>query len=163
MVSYLCELVGVSRNGYYDWLKAATSREDRLEQDEQDIKLIREIFNGKNGKVGALQIKMIMENDYLVIMNHKKIRRLMAKYGLVAKIRKANPYRKMAKATQEHRTCPNHLNRKFEQDEPGKALPTDITYLYYGQGQKAYLSCVKDVATKEILAYYFKWILFIKR
>ncbi|WP_174735241.1 IS3 family transposase, partial [Mesobacillus harenae] len=81
MVSYLCELVGVSRNGYYDWLKAATSREDRLEQDERDIKLIREIFNGKNGKVGALQIKMIMANDYLVIMNHKKIRRLMAKYG----------------------------------------------------------------------------------
>ncbi|WP_174735238.1 IS3 family transposase, partial [Mesobacillus harenae] len=108
--------------GYYDWLKAATSREDRLEQDEQDIKLIREIFNGKNGKVGALQIKMIMANDYLVIMNHKKIRRLMAKYGLVAKIRKANPYRKMAKATQEHLTCPNHLNREFEQDEPGKAL-----------------------------------------
>ncbi|WP_174735237.1 DDE-type integrase/transposase/recombinase, partial [Mesobacillus harenae] len=35
-----------------------------------------------------------------------------------------------------------------------KALLTDITYLYYGQGQKAYLSCVKDVATKEILAYY---------
>ena len=31
---------------------------------------------------------------------------------------------------------------------------TDITYLYYGNGQKAYLSCVKDGCTKEILAHY---------
>lgn len=78
----------------------------------------------------------------------------MAKYHLVTTIRKSNPYRKMAKATQEHLTCPNLLNREFQQDEPGKVLLTDVTYLYYGNEQKAYLSCVKDVATKEILAYY---------
>lgn len=119
-----------------------------------DIQLIRDIFISKKGKAGAIQIKMIMENDYLAIMNHKKIRRLMAKFHLVTKIRKANPYRKMAKATQEHLTCPNLVNREFIQDEPGKVFLTDITYLYYGKGQKAYLSCVKDVATKEILAYY---------
>jgi transposase InsO family protein len=118
------------------------------------MELIREIFICKREKVGALQIKMIMENDYAAVMNHKKIRRLMSKYNLVTKIRKANPYRKMAKATQEHRTCPNLLNREFNQEEPGKVLLTDITYLYYGKGQKAYLSCVKDGATTEILAYY---------
>ncbi|MFE4430926.1 transposase [Peribacillus butanolivorans] len=37
---------------------------------------------------------------------------------------------------------------------PGKVLLTDITYLYYGKGQKAYLSCVKDAATKEIVTYH---------
>lgn len=114
-----------------------------------DIKLVQEIFLSKKEKAGALQIKMILENDYSAVMNHKKIRRLMAKYNLETKIRKANPYRKMAKATQEHRTCPNLLNREFNQEEPGKVLLTDITYLYYGKGQKAYLSCVKDGATRE--------------
>ncbi|USK36393.1 IS3 family transposase [Bacillus sp. F19] len=69
-------------------------------------------------------------------------------------MRRANPYRKMTKATQEHRTCKNIVNRKFDQGEPGKVLLTDITYLYYGKGQKSYLSCVKDGATKEILAYH---------
>jgi putative transposase len=117
-------------------LKAAPLRAQRDEQDELDIELIREIFISKKEKVGALQIKMIMENDYLALMNHKKIRRLMAKYNLVTKVRKANPYRKMAKATQEHRTCPNLLNRQFNQEEPGKVLLTGITYLYYGKGQK---------------------------
>ncbi|MFF5812322.1 IS3 family transposase [Peribacillus butanolivorans] len=109
---------------------------------------MRNIFISKKEKVGALQIKMIMENDYSAVMNHKKIRRLMTKYNLLAKIRWANPYRKMAKATKEHLTCPNLLNHVFNQEVPGKVLLTDITYLYYGKGQKAYLSCVKDAATK---------------
>ena len=147
-------MAGVSRSGYYDWLKAAPTRELREEQDDLDIELIKTVFLSKKEKVGALQIKMIMENDYSAVMNHKKIRRLMSKYSLFAKIRRANPYRKMAKATKEHLTCPNLLNREFEQKEPGKVLLTDITYLYYGKGQKAYLSCVKDAATKEIVMYH---------
>ncbi len=30
----------------------------------------------------------------------------------------------------------------------------DITYLFYGKGKEAYLSCVKDCKTREILAYH---------
>lgn len=153
-VSHLCELGGVSRSGYYAWLEAASSRQHREEMDELDIELIINIFEKNKGKVGALQIKMIMENDYSVVMNLKKIRRLMSKYRLVAKLRQSKPYRKMAKATKEHQTCPNLLNREFDQEEPGKILLTDITYLYYGKGQKAFLSCVKDGSTREILAYH---------
>ncbi len=96
---------------------------------------------------------MHLERKDTVIMNHKKIRRLMRKYNLVAKVRQANPYRKMAKATHEHRTCPNLLERQFKQDEPGKVLLTDITYIKYGNGQRAYLSCVKDGSTNQIPAH----------
>ena len=154
MVTYLCDLACVSRSGYYEWLKSTNLRKNRYKQDEEDIALLKEIFYKKGEKVGALQIKMILENDKLVIMNHKKIRRLMKKYGLVTKVRKSNPYKKMMKATQEHRTCPNLLKREFNQSEPGKVLLTDITYLYYRNGQKAYLSCVKDGSTNEILAHH---------
>lgn len=86
-------------------------------------------------------------------MNHKKIRRIMSKYNLIARIRQANPYRKMTKATQEHEACPNLLKRQFDQGEPEKVFLTDITYLKY-ENQWAYLSCVKDGATKQILAHY---------
>ena len=83
----------------------------------------------------------------------KRIRRIMKKYGIVCPIRKANPYRRMAKATKEHRTCPNILQRNFKQGVPGKVLLTDITYLSYKNGKRAYLSTVKDAETNEILAY----------
>nr|WP_289142717.1 IS3 family transposase [uncultured Brevibacillus sp.] len=51
------------------------------------------------GKAGALVIKLRLERVSGIVMNHKKIRRLMRKYKLVATIRRVNPYRKMAKAT----------------------------------------------------------------
>jgi hypothetical protein len=46
-------------------------------------------------------------------MNHKKVLRLMSKYNLLAKIRRKNPYRNIMKATEEHRTKKNILNRDF--------------------------------------------------
>lgn len=61
-------------------------------------------------------------------MNPKKIRRLMRKYNFFAKVHWPNPYRNIAKATQEHKTLPNVLNREYTLDEPGKVFLTDITY-----------------------------------
>ena len=97
---------------------------------------------------------MILENDYGKIMNHKKIRRIKNEYGLKTKIRRKNPYKAMAKKTQEHSTCPNILDRKFDVLTPYEVYSTDITYLFYGKGKKAYLSAVKDLATKEIVGHY---------
>jgi Transposase and inactivated derivatives len=151
MTRYLCKVAEVSPSGYYRWLSTAEDRQRRAGIDEQDIHLIKQHFEAKQRKAGALTINMRLERIDKVVMNHKKIRRLMRKAGLVAEVRQANPYRKMAKATHEHQTCPNLLNRQFDQKEPEKVFPTDITYLRYGKGW-AYLSCVKDGATRQILA-----------
>ncbi len=152
MTRYLCELAVVSPSGYYRWLAAEETRQLREAVDEQDIQLIKQHFLALSGKAGALVIKMRLEQISGVVMNHKKIRRLMRKAGFVAVIRQANPYRKMAKATHEHRACPNLLQRQFDQSEPEKVFLTDITYVRYGSGRWAYLSCVKDGATRQILA-----------
>ena len=77
----------------------------------------------------------------------------MRKYDIVCPIRKVNPYKRMAKATKEHRVVENKLNREFKQNIPGKVLLTDITYMPYGNNKMAYLSTVKDSSTNEILAY----------
>jgi hypothetical protein len=37
----------------------------------------------------------------------------MKKYGLLAKIRRINPYKQIMKVTQEHKTVGNILNREF--------------------------------------------------
>jgi len=96
---------------------------------------------------------MRLANDYGVTMNHKKIKRIMNKYGLLCQVRKKNPYKDIMKKTQEHRTCDNILDRNFNQPVPRKALCTDITYLYYGLGRKAFLSAIKDIASGEVVAW----------
>lgn len=85
-------------------------------------------------------------------MNHKKIIRIKLKYRLFTKIRKINPYKAIMKKTQEHRTCDNILNREFKQTIPGKAFCTDITYLPFNH-RLAYLSVIKDVASREAVAW----------
>ena len=47
----------------------------------------------------------------------------------------------------------NELQRNFKQGVAGKVLLTDITYLTYKNGKRAYLSTIKDAETNEILAY----------
>ena len=86
-----------------------------------------------------------------IIMNVKKIRRLMRKFGLRCQIRKANPYRRMARALATSNVAPNVVDRQFRK-APRKVLLTDITYLSFGTG-KCYLSTILDAFTHEALAF----------
>ncbi len=155
MVKYLCEVVGVSRSGYYNYFteKAKQNRAVRYQADEEVKAIILKAFHFRRRKKGARQIKMTLENQYGITYNLKRIRRIMKKFDIVCPIRKANPYRRMAKATKEHRTCPNLPQRQFKQGVAGKVLLTDITYLTYKHGKRAYLSTIKDAERNEILAY----------
>lgn len=156
MVSFLCEAANVSRSGYYNYFsqKSVEQRKRQDAKDEESKALILKAFHFKGQMKGARQIKMTLAGQFQCVFNLKKIRRIMKKYEIVCPIRKANPYRRMMKATQEHRVVPNLLNRQFKQDTPGKVLLTDITYLNYHSGQRAYMSVVKDGATGEVLAHY---------
>ena len=110
-------------------LKSQEQRKRKDEKDEIVKEIILKAFNFKGRKKGARQIKMTLAGQFNVVYNLKRIRRIMKKYSIICPIRKANPYRRMMKATQEHRVVPNLLNRQFKQDIPGKVLLTDITYL----------------------------------
>lgn len=155
MVGHLCELSGVSRSGYYKYFssKSEEVRANRNNNDEDAKYNVLKAFTFKKRKKGARQIKMVLENEFGIIYNLKRIRRIMKKYGIFCPIRKANPHRRMMKATKEHTVMSNLLNRKFKQNTPGKVLLTDITYLTYKNGKRAYLSTIKDSSTNEILAY----------
>ena len=149
-ISYMCEIAGVSRSGFYAWLDAAPARDRRDEQDRKDFDLILEAYRFRGYRKGARSIYMRLLHIG-VIMNVKKIRRLMKKFNLVCPIRKANPYRRMAKALATSNVAPNIVKREFKQ-EPRKVLQTDITYLFF-EGGKCYLSTILDAFTHEILAY----------
>lgn len=87
-----------------------------------------------------------------IAMNHKKILRIKNKYNLITKVRRRNPYKDIMKKTAEHRTFANILNREFTQLIPQKVFCTDITYLFFNN-TVAYFSAVKDVASREIVAW----------
>ena len=153
VIKHLCDVAGVSRSGYYRFLKTKDLRKQRLSEDILAMDIILKAFDHRGYKKGSRSIKMTLESEFGITYSRKRIQRIMRKFNIVCPIRKANPYKRMAKATKEHKVVPNLLNREFKQEVVGKVLLTDITYLPYGKGQMAYLSTIKDASTNEILAY----------
>lgn len=152
-ITELCDIAGVSRSGYYRYLNTSDSRNEKETRDRADFELILDAYKYRGYNKGAKSIYMrLLHLEAPVIMNVKKIRRLMKKYNLFCPIRKANPYRRMAKALKTNNTADNLLNREFELHGPRKILLTDITYIPYA-GTFAYLSTIIDAFTKQVLAY----------
>lgn len=131
---------------------APSTEKSCKKQDRIDFELILAAYQYRGYAKGSRSIHMCLLQTG-IIMNRKKIQRLMDKYNLVCPIRKPNPYKRMAKSKKEHVTKPNLLNRQFKAHGPKTVLLTDITYLYYGRGQKAFLSTIKDAFTNQILSH----------
>ena len=144
----MLDIARVSKSGYYQWLKTS----DEQDKDYEDYLVVKEVFDYGKGKLGHRAVCMNLKSDKGIIMNHKKVIRIMNKYGLVAKIRKANPYKQISKKTKEHRTFENKLDRKFAQETPYKFFSTDITYTFFNN-RPAYLSVIKDIASGEVVAW----------
>lgn len=152
----LCDIARVSLSGYYAWKQRVLKGTTKKEREKKDLERIQSLvlkFHKKHGyRIITMKIQKERENGECKIMNHKKVYRLMKKYHLLSVIRRKNPYRLIQKATQEHQTAPNTLNREFRTDVPYRKLGTDITYIPY-KDQWSYLSIIKDMASGEILSW----------
>ena len=150
-ISRLCEIAGVSRSGYYAWENSAPVRAAREASDSKDFAIILEAYKFRGYAKGIRGIYMRLLHVGIV-MNRKKIQRLMRKYGLKCPYRGPNANRRMAKAIRTNAVFPNVVNREFIKGGVRKILLTDITYIFYDNGV-CYLSTVLDAFTHEILAY----------
>lgn len=152
-VSMLCEIAQVSRSGYYNWVNSEDMRIKKENKDKKDFEIILQAYQYRDYNKGARSIYMrLIHMNPPIVMNVKKIRRLMKKYNLFCPIRKANPYRRMAKALKTNNVADNILNREFKEHGPRMVLLTNITYIPY-HNTKCYLSVILDAFTKEILSY----------
>ena len=152
-VSMLCEIAQVSRSGYYNWIKSEKTRIEKENNDRRDFEIILQAYQYRGYDKGARGIYMrLIHMVPPVVMNIKKIRRLMKKYNLFCPIRKANPYRRMAKALKTNNVADNILNREFKEHGPRVVLLTDITYITYNN-TRCYLSVILDAFTTEVLSH----------
>jgi putative transposase len=152
-IKYMCTQAKVSRSGYYAYKKRRLNMGEREMKDNLDFIAVKAAYEYKGVEKGAKQIKMRLERDYQMNMNLKKIHRLMKKYDLICPIRKVNPVKAILRAQHSNKVFSNILDRNFTQGSAKKTLLTDITYIIYGHGKRAYLSTIKDAMTKKILAW----------
>lgn len=145
-VSHLCKVFGVSRSGYYAFLKRKEFHRDR-----EDEALVKKVYEHYNGVYGYRQLQLFLLQDHGVWMNHKKVLRLMQMLGIRSRIRRK--HRCNYASSTEGRVAKNLLKRDFQADTPNQKWVTDVTPYRVGESW-IYLSAVKDLFKNEIVAYH---------
>lgn len=149
-IQLLCEIACVSKSGYYKWVKRQLCPSEKQLEDEVIKKKIVGCHDKFKGIYGYRRVKIWLEKTYDLFINHKRVQRLMSELGLKAVIRKRKPYYGKKEA---YVISDNHLNRDFHASQPNEKWVTDITYLIFN-GQRLYLSAIKDLYNNEIVSYH---------
>lgn len=143
----LCTIANVSVSGFYSWKNRVVNNNNKEIEN-----LISKIFFEYKGRIGIRRIKMELERKYNQIVNKKKIQRIKQKLSLKTQIRrKRNNYQGYLRS-EKWCIADNILNRQFRLNIANRAYSTDVTYLIT-KNNRYYLSVIKDLCTKEIVAY----------
>ena len=140
----MCAVLEISPKTYYKY----RNKED---PDYYDYLIIKEIFDDSKGTYGYRRIVEGLRIKYGVVMNGKKVLRIMKKYNLIPEYhRKAKNKLKYKRIEENVRT--DLVKRKFDISEPNKIWITDITYLIF-KGKRSYLSTILDLYNRKVVAY----------
>ena len=143
-ISVMCKFFGVSRSGYYDFVK-------RLGRPEKDADLAKEIqiCQDTTDKTYGYRRVWLWLKRKDIHKNPKTILRVMKKYGLLSEIRRR---RKWVNLGQQVHKYKNLLARQFRADRPNAKWVTDISYIHTKEGV-LYLSMIRDLYDNSIVAY----------
>jgi putative transposase len=147
-VGQQCNVLGVSRSGYYAWRE----RQKKQEQDDSRRALIEHIWriHKKSRRTyGSPRVHAELRAEG-VICNHKRVARLMRLEGIQGRRKR----RKVVTTDSRHAypVAPNLLNRKFEAEAPNEKWVADITYIPTREGW-LYLAVVMDLYARKIVGW----------
>ena len=142
-ISDMCRVLGVSRSGYYGFVK----RMDKPAKDLELSELIRECQQETRQTYGYRRVAIWLERKG-IHHNPKTILRVMNKYSLLSVVRR----RRYCNYSQALHRYDNLLNRDFHADRPNQKWVTDISYIRTSQGF-LYLSVIRDLYDRSIVAY----------
>ncbi len=147
-VSVACELLGVSRSGYYAWATRAPS--DRALADAWLTAKIKDIHNDNRQVYGSRRIAAELRLGHDLVVSRKRVQRLMrqaAISGLVARKRGRTTIR-----VPGVRVADDLVQRDFRPAGPDVLWVADITYLRTWAGW-LYLAAVQDAYSRRIVGW----------
>jgi putative transposase len=147
-VSLLCEVLQVSRQGFYAWRGRKPCQRKR--RDAHLGGRIHQVFQGSDRTYGSPRVLRDLQADG-VQTSRKRIARLMRERGLVARPR---PRRFVRTTDSRHGygVADNVLARNFKPEGPNRAWATDITYIDTRQGW-LFLAVVLDLYSRKVVGW----------
>jgi putative transposase len=147
-VAWMCDALGVSRSGFFAWLKRAPSA--RAQADEKIALKVRASFLQSDRTYGARRVwKDVLAEG--VFCGLHRIEKLMRRQAFRARPRR----RRLPLDVGERSTAavaPNALDRQFEASAPNQKWVADFTYIWTAEGW-LYVAVVLDLFSRRIVGW----------
>lgn len=143
----MCQVLKVSRSGYYQWIKYPDSQR-KIEDRDLKQKIV-EIYSNSRRTYGSPRIyQKLLREGYQV--SKKRVERLMRDHAVAKK-----KYRATTDSKHSLPVAANSLNRNFSVNKVNQFWVADITYIYTQEGW-LYLSTTMDLYSRKIVGWSMK-------
>ena len=146
-VQRLCQVLRVSRSGYYRWRRASEgvrAREDRKLSVE-----IRAVYEQSRHRYGSPRVYRELRAQGVRCGRHR-VERLMRTSGLMARPRRN--FKVTTRSTAAHPVAANHLDRQFSVPQTNTVWAGDITYIATREGW-LYLAVLLDLCSRRVVGW----------
>lgn len=149
-IATMCRVLGVSRSGYYAWLKRPPS--ERAKRDAELTEKIEAIHERSRGTYGSPRIHAELRAQGIRV-GKKRVARLMREAGLKGVSRRRGI--RTTQRREDARPAPDLVERDFEVSAPDELWVADITYLPTWAGF-LYLAVVIDAYSRRVVGWSMK-------
>jgi len=147
-VAELCQVLNLSRSGYYHWLKRPESC--RAKANRELLAKISVLHEENRRCYGSPRITQSLRRQGLRI-GKNRVARLMRAYGIRAKSKRAFRPR-TTDSRHAERIVPNRLKELPGLNRLNQVWVTDITYIWTAAGW-VYLAAVRDLYSRRIVGW----------
>ena len=143
----MCEVLKVSRSGYYAWLSRGESEGSK--ENRRLLTEIRMVHERSRKTYGSPRVTAELHAQG-VGSGENRVARLMRLNGIRAKRRRK--YRATTNSKHNLPVAPNLLAREFTVDRPNAVWVSDITYIWTSEGW-LYLAGVVDLYSRRVVGW----------
>jgi putative transposase len=144
----MCDVLEISRSGYYKWRTAQPSQQE-LRKTEL-LERIKFHFYDTKSRYGSPKITVMLQLE-----GHQVVERTVGKYMKELQLRSCVSRKFKVTTTDSNHDlpiAPNVLNQQFATANPNKVWAADITYIKCREG-RLYLASILDLCTREIVGW----------
>jgi transposase InsO family protein len=146
-VRLLCEVLEVSRSGFYAWVDRPAP--PKTTADARLVVEIRAALVRGRGAYGSPRVHRELR-AHGIRVSRKRIERLMRENGIVA--RQKRRFVHTTDSRHAHPIAPNLLDRHFDPKAANEAWAGDVTYIATGEGW-LYLAVLLDLFSRRVVGW----------
>jgi len=147
-VSRMCQMLEVTRSGYYAWRDRPASA--RAQRRTAVTERIEEIFDASGGTYGSPRLTVELKDQGLTVSANTVAKYMRAAGIAVMPAKRFQP--RTTDSDHPHPIAPNVLDRDFTAAAPNQKWACDLTYVWTDEGW-LYLSVVLDLFSRKVVGW----------